>query len=83
MTLNEERDSVLAELRRHDYALRPIEIAERCQMPLKRVWAALRWLQERELVCKRRLSHDCIVNDGGSYVIETGIGFKAVVEKRK
>ena len=83
MNLQEERDSVLAELRRHDYALRPIEIAEQCGMHLKRVWAALRWLQERELVCKRRLAHDCVVNDGGSYVIETGIGFKAVVEKRK
>ena len=44
MTLNEERDTVLAELRRHDYALRPIEIAERSGMHLKRVWAALNWV---------------------------------------
>ena len=78
-----EHATVLNELQQHDYALRPIEIAELCRLPLRRVRTVLEHLLESGDVITKRLAHDAVVNDGGAYVLDVGIGFKAVMEKRK
>ena len=76
--LQGEHATVLTELQRHDYALRPIEIAELCRLPLRRVREVLDNLLDSGDVIKKRLAHDTVVRDGESYVLDVGVGFKAV-----
>lgn len=80
--LQGEHATVLNELQQHDYALRPIEIAELCRLPLHRVRTVLEHLLESGDVIKRRLAHDAVINDGGVYVHDIGVGFKAVREEK-
>ncbi len=82
MTLDEEKKAVLGAITKAGFPLRPVEIADRTGLALRRVDATLKRLKLLGEVRIVLMERDCVVQDGASYSVITGTGYALMRRKQ-